>query len=146
MAHEFTFRRRVQFADTDMAGIVHFSKFFLYMEETEHAFLRSLGFSVHTKTPSGIVSFPRTAARCEYQTPLRFEDEVEIRLLVREKKDKSIVYDFVFLNVTFEPTVEVARGSMTVVCAARRDGENAMSAVSIPQELVAKIDVAPAYT
>ena len=145
MAHEFTLRRRVQFADTDMAGIVHFSNFFLYMEETEHAFLRSLGYSVHTKTPSGIVSFPRTAAHCEYQTPLRFEDEVEIRLLVREKRDKSIVYDFVFSNVTSEPTVEVARGSITVVCAARRDGEYTMSAAPIPQELASKIDVAPSY-
>jgi YbgC/YbaW family acyl-CoA thioester hydrolase len=37
---------RVEFTDTDMAGIVHFSSFFRYMEVTEHAFFRSLGFSI----------------------------------------------------------------------------------------------------
>ena len=38
-----TFRttRRVEFRDTDAAGIVHFSAFFFYMESVEHEFLRS---------------------------------------------------------------------------------------------------------
>ena len=46
MAHEFTLTRRVEFSETDMAGIVHFSNFFRFMESAEHAFFRSLGFSV----------------------------------------------------------------------------------------------------
>jgi hypothetical protein len=46
MAHRFTCTERVQFSDTDMAGIVHFSNFFRYMERVEHAFFRSLGFSI----------------------------------------------------------------------------------------------------
>ena len=46
MAFEFKLTHRVAFAETDMAGIVHFSNFFRYMENTEHAFYRSLGWSV----------------------------------------------------------------------------------------------------
>ena len=48
MGFDFTHQRQVEFAETDMAGIVHFANFFRWMESAEHAFLRSLGHSVHT--------------------------------------------------------------------------------------------------
>jgi len=38
MPYEFKHTRRVEFAETDMAGIVHFSNFFRMMESTEHAY------------------------------------------------------------------------------------------------------------
>ena len=41
----FTTRRRIEFADTDMGGIVHFSRYFIFMETAEHQFLESLGIS-----------------------------------------------------------------------------------------------------
>ena len=40
MACEHRLQRRVEFSETDAAGIVHFSNFFRYMEGAEHAFLR----------------------------------------------------------------------------------------------------------
>src|SRR5260221_14772436 len=46
MPYEFKHTRRVEFSDTDMAGIMHFSNFFRFMEATETAFMRSLGLSV----------------------------------------------------------------------------------------------------
>ncbi len=46
MPHEFTITRRVEFSETDMAGIMHYSNFFRFMETAEHAFFRSLGFSI----------------------------------------------------------------------------------------------------
>ena len=42
MAHEFKLTRRIEFFETDLAGIVHFSNFYRMMESTEHAFFRSL--------------------------------------------------------------------------------------------------------
>ena len=58
MPYEFKHIRRVEFAETDMAGIVHFSNFFRMMEATEHAFFRSLGgaFIVAYDARSGQVS------------------------------------------------------------------------------------------
>ena len=38
---EYRYHRRVQFADTDQAGVVHFSWFARYMEEAEHALWRA---------------------------------------------------------------------------------------------------------
>ncbi len=47
----------------------------------------------HFETPVG---WPRVHAECDYRQPLRFEDEVEIHLLVSEKKSKSLSYVFKF--------------------------------------------------
>ncbi len=143
MPHQFKFHRVVEFADTDAASIMHFATFFRYMEQTEHTFLRSLGFSVHTKTSQGVISFPRVRAECDYVHPLRFENDVEIQLLVRERAQKSIRYDFVFYNVSSQPRIESARGSLTVICALIGPGSDDLQAVSIPESMVAKIEVAP---
>ena len=40
MPCEFKVVRRVEFSETDMAGIVHYSNFFRYMEAAEHGFFR----------------------------------------------------------------------------------------------------------
>ena len=54
-AFEFKLTRRVDFSDTDMAGIMHFSNFFRFMEAAEQAFFRSLGFSIYdTRRHPGI--------------------------------------------------------------------------------------------
>src|SRR5215510_5817507 len=99
-----------------MAGIVHYSNFFRYMEAAEHAFFRSLGFSVVTRNVDPPVGWPRVRAECDYSQPLRFEDEVEVHMLVSEKKSKSLSYVFRFRKLNPGPPAEVARGLLTVVC------------------------------
>src|SRR5687767_588110 len=100
MPYEFRMTQRVGFSDTDMAGIVHFANFFRYMEVTEHAFFRSLGFSIDMNLDGRKFGWPRVHAECDYQQPLRFEDQFEVQLLVREKKSKSLAYDFHFRKLT----------------------------------------------
>ena len=82
MAYEFKQERTVEFAETDMAGIVHFSNFFRYMESTEHAFFRSLGLTLHSREGDEMRGWARVDARCEYHRPLTYQDRVEIRLTV----------------------------------------------------------------
>ena len=141
MAHDFKMTHRVEFADTDMAGLVHFSSYFRYMEVTEHAFIRSLGFSVFMWEQFK-VGWPRVHVECDFTGPVRFEDELEVHLRVREKKEKSLTYDFAFRRVRPEPAVEVATGSITTVCVTR-DGNGKMKSVPIPAEVAGKIEVAP---
>src|SRR5947208_1192574 len=116
MSYEFKANRRVEFSDTDMAGIVHYANFFRFMESAEHAFYRSLGFSVIMDQFDPPLGWPRVHAQCDYMKPLRFEDLVEIHLLVKEKKSKTLSYLFRFNRLNPEPLEEVARGSLTVVC------------------------------
>lgn len=141
MAFEFKIIRRVEFSDTDMAGIVHYSNFFRYMESAEHAFFRSLGFSIASRQADPPVGWPRVHAQCDYSQPLHFEDEVEVHMLVSEKKSKSLSYQFRFRKLNANPPVEIARGSLTVVCVTHQHGK--MSATTIPRTIADKIEVAP---
>jgi YbgC/YbaW family acyl-CoA thioester hydrolase len=143
MPFEFQITRRVEFSDTDMAGIVHFSNYFRYMEAVEHAFFRSIGLSIHTKGFGENIGWPRVHVACDFKRPLRFEDTVEMHLLVREKKERSLVYTIIFRLADDPSAAEVARGTLTVACANYNPATGKMKAVPIPPEISAKIDIAP---
>ena len=143
MAYEYKVVRRVEFSETDLAGIMHFSNFFRYMETAEHAFFRSLGCSIHAIGNGKTMGWPRVHAACEYRRPLRFEDEVEIHLLVRKVSRKAIEYAFIFRKLNARPVEEVARGALTVVCVTQSIGQGALKAIRIPSRLASKIKAAP---
>lgn len=145
MPHTFRVIKRVEFADTDMAGIMHFANFFRFMEETEHAFFRFLGFSIHSTFDGVKVGWPRVHASCDFYKPLYCEDEVEIELRVCEKKEKSLTYEFIFRRlVDDEVGEEVARGRSTVVCIRFGAGGKIQGAIPIPPAIADKIQVATA--
>ena len=146
MPYEFKATRRVEFSETDMAGIVHYSNFFRYMETAEHGFYRSLGYSVNLTQFNPPLGFPRVHAECDYKKPIKFEDLVEIHLLIKEKRSRVLTYLFKFKKLNADDPaatgIEIARGLLTVVCVAHLpDGR--FEAVSIPHELADKIEVAP---
>lgn len=143
MPYEFKTTRRVEFSDTDMAGIVHFSVFFRYFETVEHAFIRSLGYSVVMKDADPPVGFPRVHASCDYRRPLRFEDLVELHLLVAEKKRRTLTYQIRFRRIEPGPTEDVAVGRLVVVCV-EKSPDGRFQAVEIPAGLADQIAVAPA--
>ena len=142
MAYQFKIRRIVEFSDTDMAGIVHHAVYYRYMEAAEHAFFRSLGMTVAPpKTPAS-VGWPRVHTEADFSAPLQFEDEVEIHLLVAQKKSKALTYAFRLRKLNAPKPYEVARGKITVVCIKKVNGE--MKATRIPKEIADKIQEAPA--
>jgi acyl-CoA thioester hydrolase len=143
MPYEFKAQRRVEFSDTDMAGIMHYSNFFRFMETAEHAFFRSLGFSIFPQDGQPRVGWPRVHASCDYARPLRFEDVVEIHLLVSEVRSKAITYQFRFNKLTETGSEEAARGKLTVVCVSHAPG-GVMKATGIPPEISGRLEVAPA--
>src|SRR5438445_12786464 len=94
----FRTTRRVEFADTDMAGIVHFANFFRWMESAEVEFLRSCGLSVPWKGTEQPVGFPRVSASCDFFKPVRFEDVLDITVTVEKVGSKSVTYAFDFMK------------------------------------------------
>jgi acyl-CoA thioester hydrolase len=132
MPAEYSYRRRVQFAETDLAGIVHFSWYFRYMEEAEHALWRSLGLQI--APPGGDLSYPRVSASCDFKGPLRFEDEFDVAVRVEAVGRRSLKYGF-----TLRRDHEIlATGTMTSVCVTHRQGESVRS-VELPAEVVARL-------
>ncbi len=143
MAHEFTYLRRVEFADTDTAEVAHFSAFFRFMEEAEHAFYRSLGSTAYAWEEDRVVGMPRVSAACDYRKPVRYGEEIEVRLTVRRKTAKLIGYEVVFRRRAGDGPDEVARGAMEVVYAVRPHGAKDWAAADLPSELADRIEVAP---
>jgi 4-hydroxybenzoyl-CoA thioesterase/acyl-CoA thioester hydrolase len=117
MAKIFQTTRRIEFRDTDAAGIAHFSSFFVAMEQIEHEFLRSLGLSVLSSDEAGPISWPRVAANCDYSGAARFEDVLDAQLTVDYLGQKSVTYRVRFAH-RGRP---VAEGTITAVCC-RLDG------------------------
>jgi len=92
----FITSRRVEFVDTDMAGIVHFTNFFRYMEQAEAEFFRSQGHSLaSTKNGSG-TGWPRVAASASFKAPAYHNDILEVRIFVRRRGFKSLTLQFEF--------------------------------------------------
>jgi len=147
MPHEFTTTRRVEFADTDMAGIAHFANFFRWMEEVEHEFFRSLGHSVHDGEALGFV---RAHASCDYSRPAHYEDVLEVRLVIEKKTSKALHYRFEFRRFESQSPasgasahVTLAVGRLEVVCVTREPGSDRLRATDIPSPIADQLQVAP---
>jgi YbgC/YbaW family acyl-CoA thioester hydrolase len=134
---EFTYRRRVTYPETDAAGIVHFTNFFKYVEEAEHAMWRSAGLSVAERDSE--IGWPRIAASLQYRKSLKFEDEFEVHIRVVEKTARTLRYGAILRK----DGAVVAEGSITVICVRRRPGEDAKVA-DIPPEVDASFEVSVA--
>ncbi len=137
MSDPFRYRRRVQFAETDMAGIVHFSWMFRYMEEAEHALWRAAGLSV--AAPDTGLGWPRVAAAFDYRSPLHFEEEFDVAVRVDEVTRRSIRFAFV---VTREEAI-IGTGTLTAACVTKSPGA-AMRSADVPAEIVNRLRAAAA--
>ncbi len=132
-----TFRttRRVEFADTDMAGIMHFAKFFTFMEEAEHEFLRSRGLSVVMNHENKRLGWPRVSASCDFFKPLFFEQVVDIELTLSRIGDKSLTF-----STEFKLGGElVAKGQITTCCCLV-GGPEGVKAIDLPADIRRKLE------
>ena len=132
----FTTTRRVDFGDTDMAGIMHFANFFRFMESAEIDFLHSLGMSVSWREGSVKWGFPRVSAACDFQRPARFEDVLTIAVTVEKLGAKSVSYRFDFSNQRGEA---LAVGRITSVHC-RSTGPDHLESVELTAEIKAKLE------
>ena len=132
---EHRLRRRVQFHEVDSAGIVHFSWFFRYMEEAEHALWRAAGLSI--APPGADIAFPRVSTAFDFQSPLRFEDEFDVLIRIAAISEKTIRYTCAITR----GDVRIATGTMIAACVRAVAGQP-MKAVPIPQAIVDRLSIA----
>jgi acyl-CoA thioester hydrolase len=134
MSSGFHYSRRVQFSETDLAGIAHFSAYFRFMEEAEHALWRAAGLSIGAAEKTG--GWPRVSAAFDYKSPLRFEDEFDVIVHIAELTRRSIRYGFTINR----GDVLVGTGTMTAVCTKKEDGQ--LRAVELPADVVRRLRAA----
>ena len=130
----FTTRRRVEFRDTDAAGIAHFSAFFFWMESAEHELLRAAGVPVIDRGADGIdVSWPRVSAACDYTAAVRFGDELDIAVTAVVGRS-SATYAFTFSHAGRT----VASGRVVAVHCLMHPGRKPES-VPVPADVAARL-------
>lgn len=127
-----TYRRRVEFAETDAARMVHFSVFFRYMEEAEHAMWRLAGLNIYQ--PASGHTWPRIAAQFDFKAPLQFQDEFEIRTEIAAVTRSTIKWAHTFMR----GNTLIGSGSVTTVYV-RQDADGAMKSAELPPEIVSKL-------
>lgn len=122
----------MQFAETDLAGMVHFANFFRYMEEAEHALWRAAGLSIDSRESA--YKWPRVAAAFDFKRPLRFEDEFEVHVAIAAVTTRSIQYN----HTVMRGDITVGIGTMTAACV-QLDANHMLRAVEIPTDILAKL-------
>jgi YbgC/YbaW family acyl-CoA thioester hydrolase len=126
------YKRRVEFAETDMAGQVHFSVFFRYMEEAEHAIWRKAGMRIAAEGREH--QWPRISAHCDFKSRLRVDDEFEVRTEMAKVTNRTIQWG----HTMWVGDRLVASGSVTAVCV-KPQADGTFKAVEMPAEIVTRL-------
>ena len=137
MPSVFSYERRVEFCETDAAGIAHFSSLIIYMEQAEHALLRSLGLSVASYNTilgdeaesASKISWPRVKVECEFLSPAKFEDMISVKTSIALLGSTSITYQH---QLSLGSTL-IAQGKITSVCCSKANGS--LSSTKIPPQV-----------
>lgn len=124
--------RRVEFHQTDAAGLMHFSTYFFWMEAGEADVFRALGQPLMDLSSGTLIGFPRVDASCKFRRPLHFDETVNIETSLGEPLANRLFWQFRFFNAAGELT---ARGSMTTACV-RRCEDHSLQSVAIPPTLL----------
>ena len=103
---EHLYQRRVQFADTDAAGVVHFARLLCYVEEAEHDLLKSL--NIPLLDDGG---WPRVHVACDYLAPAKFGELLTVAISPIRLGASSILWSF---SVASDDKI-VAQGEMKAV-------------------------------
>lgn len=111
---------------TDGAGIAHFSRELLLVEQAEEDLYRRFG------VRQGIlVSGPRREVYARFNYPVRLGDRVRVRLWLEEMRSRAVKYRFEIYNVSAGRVA--AEGYVVAVCVAVEGGE--MRAAECSEEL-----------
>ncbi len=142
----FRYRRLVEFADTDLAGLMHFSNFLRFVECAEHAYFRSLGFRVHTANGADHEGWPRLEVSCKYFKPARFEDTLEVCLRIEEIRTSSLRYGFWIFTADAAERLPVAVGSCSIIHVAIDTKAHEIRKTPIPDALRHRLESAMGST
>jgi 4-hydroxybenzoyl-CoA thioesterase/acyl-CoA thioester hydrolase len=143
----FETHRRVEFRDTDAAGIAHFSSLLVYMEQAEHDLFRSLELSVFPQHRTGDepcqsgpdappVTWPRVHISMDFLGPARFEDLLTIQVEISRLGATSVSFEHKISG----PSGDVAKGtSISVCCQIESETTHRLIKRSIPDSIREKL-------
>lgn len=94
---EFTTNLRVRYAETDQMGYVYYGNYAMYYEVARVEALRGLGLRYKTLEESGIM-MPVLEIKSKYLRPARYDDQLTIKLTIREMPTKRMIFHYEIFN------------------------------------------------
>ena len=139
---EHFLQKRVEFHETDRAGMIHFSNYFKYMDTAVAEFFRALGLPGPLTrywggTQDDELDWPYASVSCDFKKPAHFDDLLQIHIWVKRIGNKSLTFGFSFRK----ESEELAVGQAIVVCSRGVQGQP--RTLEIPQEIRERLIVTP---
>ena len=106
-------RLRVRFYETDLMGIVHHGSYVGYLEVARVEWLRRRGVAYATWAQRGL-HMAVVDLNLRYRAPARFDDELDVEVVLGEWRAASIRFDYRVLRVG--DGVLLAEGSTRLAC------------------------------
>jgi YbgC/YbaW family acyl-CoA thioester hydrolase len=132
--NSLTIQHRVEFCDTDAAGLMHFSTYFRYMESAEAELFRTLNIPLlWNDKENNACGFPRIDVNCRFKRPLYFEDIVNIAIHIESIDANRLSFRFDFSKPLAEGKSQtVARGSL-ITAFAKRTPDGGLASSDLPE-------------
>jgi acyl-CoA thioesterase FadM len=89
---------------------------------------------------NGRFGWPRVKTSCRFKRPLRFEEQVEVKLIVTEIRDRSIAYAFQFWKNENGERVKAAVGEVVAACVRFDQASGSMTPILIPEVVISKFE------
>jgi len=84
---------RVRYAETDKMGVVYHANYFMWFEIGRCELLRTIGRSYRQMEAEGI-GLPVIEAHCEYKSPARYDDELQVRTKGRLLSPARVEFEY----------------------------------------------------
>ena len=134
MENGYVMQRRVEFMDTDMAGIAHYTAYFRYMETAEHELFRALGLAAATLDKDRHLGWPRVSCGFDFVSALRFQDAFDVHIGITRIGKRSVSYQ---CEIVRHEQI-IATGHTTSVCCLF-DSSGHMKAIDIPENVAGQL-------
>lgn len=122
---------RVRYADTDQMGYVYYGNYARYYEIGRVEALRSLDFHYKVMEDEGVM-MPVYENHSRYIKPARYDDELNIRVILREMPGIRVVFQYEIRN---QNDVLLNTGETTLVFQRRDNGKLCQA----PEKLLNKL-------
>ena len=84
---------KIYYRDIDKMGIVYYSRYFEYFEESRTELLASVGFDITSIEQEGI-TLPVIASYCDFKKGAQFEQEILIKTWIDQKPKSTLKINY----------------------------------------------------
>ncbi|QJP35845.1 acyl-CoA thioesterase [Nonlabens sp. Ci31] len=86
-----------RYSETDQMGIIHHANYLIYLEQARLEWLSQLGFSYVKMEEEGVL-LPVYNIDIKYKNPIKFGEEIYVRISLQSKPTTRVVFDYEIVN------------------------------------------------